>query len=91
MRRAASDLSGSEGARRGILWRCAEEGWPFGSSASTDAFGHTGFTGTSVMVDPGHGLVVTLLTNRVHPHRGSADGVVLLRRKVHDAVVEAFA
>lgn len=91
LRRAASDLSGGEGARRGILWRCAQEGWPFGANASSAAFGHTGFTGTSVMVDPGHGLVVTLLSNRVHPNRGSADEMMVLRRAVHDTVVEAFA
>lgn len=91
MRQAASDLSTGEGVRRGILWRCAMEGWPFGSGPSAQAFGHTGFTGTSLVVDPALGCVVTLLTNRVHPHRGSADGIILLRRAVHDAVAAAFA
>ncbi len=90
MRHAVGDLSQGEGARRGLLWRLAEEGWPLGSKASERAFGHTGFTGTSVLVDPGHGLVVTLLTNRVHPRRGPADGIVSLRHALHDAVVEAF-
>ncbi len=90
LRYAVSDLSQGEGARRGVIWRCAEEGWPFGSKVSARAFGHTGFTGTSVLVDPEHDLVVTLLTNRVHPRRGSANGVISLRHAVHDAVVEAF-
>jgi CubicO group peptidase (beta-lactamase class C family) len=31
------------------------------------AFGHTGFTGTSIWIDPELDLVVVLLTNRVHP------------------------
>ncbi|MGO1981872.1 serine hydrolase domain-containing protein [Brachybacterium alimentarium] len=31
--------------------------------------GHPGFTGTSILADPGTGTVATLLTNRVHPHR----------------------
>lgn len=91
LRRAAADYSEGKGPRRGLLWRCADEGWPLGGTASSDAFGHTGFTGTSIMVDPGHDLVVTLLANRVHPNRGSADGISALRREVHDTVVRAFA
>lgn len=34
------------------------------------AFGHSGFTGTSLVVDPAHRLTVVLLTNNVHPLRG---------------------
>ena len=33
------------------------------------AFGHTGFTGTSLWMDPGTGVFVLLLTNRVNPTR----------------------
>ncbi|WP_327045931.1 beta-lactamase family protein [Microbispora sp. NBC_01189] len=36
----------------------------------TDAFGHSGFTGTSLVVDPARRLTVVLLTNNVHPLRG---------------------
>lgn len=36
----------------------------------TDAFGHSGFTGTSLVVDAGRRLTVVLLTNNVHPVRG---------------------
>ncbi|GII32723.1 serine hydrolase domain-containing protein [Planotetraspora mira] len=35
-----------------------------------DAWGHSGFTGTSLVVDPGRRLTVVLLTNNVHPLRG---------------------
>ena len=45
------------------------------------AFGHSGFTGTSLVVDPAHRLTVILLTNAVHPVRGR-DGVRELRRAV---------
>jgi len=38
-------------------------------AASPEAFGHTGFTGTQVFVDPARHLTVVLLTNRVHPSR----------------------
>jgi CubicO group peptidase (beta-lactamase class C family) len=68
-------------------------GWdtpsPTGSSAgdylTTAAFGHTGFTGTSIWVDPQLDLWVVLLTNRVHPSREN-NRHVPLRRAVHDAV-----
>ncbi|TVQ96319.1 MAG: hypothetical protein EA398_16170, partial [Deltaproteobacteria bacterium] len=51
--------------------------------------GHLGFTGTSVWLDRSRGLVVVLLTNRVHPSR--EDGRIRsLRPAVHDAVVDAL-
>ncbi|MGC0142730.1 serine hydrolase domain-containing protein [Pseudactinotalea sp. Z1732] len=43
--------------------------------------GHTGFTGTSLVIDPARELSVVLLTNRVHPYR-SAFTVMGLRRAV---------
>ncbi|WP_049569805.1 serine hydrolase domain-containing protein [Nonomuraea sp. SBT364] len=45
------------------------------------AFGHSGFTGTSLVVSPPHGLTVVLLTNAVHPVRGR-EGIRALRRAV---------
>ncbi len=51
------------------------------------SFGHTGFTGTSVWIDPGSETIVILLTNRVHPNGGG--NVVALRKKV--ATVAAAA
>lgn len=45
------------------------------------AFGHSGFTGTSLVVDPARGLTVVLLTNAVHPVRGR-DGIRALRHAV---------
>lgn len=63
-----------------------------GSSAgdylSTAAFGHTGFTGTSIWVDPELDLWVVLLTNRVHPTRENQRHIPL-RRAVHDAAALA--
>jgi serine-type D-Ala-D-Ala carboxypeptidase len=45
------------------------EGSSAGPSMSGRAFGHLGFTGTSLWIDPDAKIVVTLLTNRVHPTR----------------------
>jgi len=71
-------------------------GWdtPAGRSSagdyfSAEAFGHTGFTGTSLWIDPTQDLFVVLLTNRVNPTR-SNNKHVSLRREVHDAVARAI-
>jgi CubicO group peptidase (beta-lactamase class C family) len=65
----------------------AGDRWP-----RTGAVGHTGFTGTSIWLDFSQGRWVVLLTNRVHPtrHGTTADQIKLLRRAVHDAVIEAM-
>ena len=54
------------------------------------SFGHTGFTGTSIWVDPDQDLFVVLLTNRVHPTR-RARGIREARAAVADAVAGAVA
>ncbi|HIE94342.1 MAG TPA: hypothetical protein EYQ83_16325, partial [Acidobacteria bacterium] len=54
-----------------------------------DAIGHTGFTGTSLWIDPRQDLYVVLLTNRVHPTRHN-EAILSLRPAIHDAVVEAL-
>lgn len=73
---------------RGLGW--ALKGWPFiGRRASAGTFGHTGFTGTSVLVDPGRDLVIVLLTNRVHP-AATNDSIGDFRPAFHDAVIEAL-
>ncbi|WP_437808763.1 serine hydrolase domain-containing protein [Sorangium sp. So ce1078] len=53
-------------------------------------FGHLGFTGTSLWVDPDAELVGVLLTNRVHPTRAS-DAIRRARPAVYDAIAEAMA
>jgi CubicO group peptidase (beta-lactamase class C family) len=59
-----------------------------GDRVPDGAFGHLGFTGTSLWLAPHQGSVVVLLTNRVHPDRGPTEGIRALRRAVHDAVWE---
>jgi serine-type D-Ala-D-Ala carboxypeptidase len=60
---------------------------PRGELLDASGVGHTGFTGTSMWIDPPSGLSIILLTNRVHP---SCDGdVVRLRRVVANAVAAA--
>jgi CubicO group peptidase (beta-lactamase class C family) len=59
-----------------------------GRRLSARAIGHTGFTGTSLWIDPEQDLYVVLLTNRVHPTRENA-GLQRIRPAVHDAIVDA--
>ncbi len=62
-----------------------------GSRLSPLAFGHTGFTGTSLWIDPEAGLYVLLLSNRVHPSREvGGEAMRSVRRAVADAAVEAL-
>lgn len=57
------------GSSRALGWDAPSPGSSAGSLLSPQAFGHTGFTGTSIWIDPGRELVVVLLSNRVHPTR----------------------
>jgi serine-type D-Ala-D-Ala carboxypeptidase len=52
------------------------------------AFGHMGFTGTSLWVDPERELVIACLTNRVYYGRGNPDGISAFRVALHRAVCE---
>lgn len=56
---------------------------------SPKSYGHLGFTGTSLWIDPERQLSVTLLTNRTWPDR-SAQGIKQIRPAFHDAVIEAL-
>jgi beta-glucosidase-like glycosyl hydrolase/CubicO group peptidase (beta-lactamase class C family) len=65
-----------------------------GSSAgryfSMKSYGHTGFTGTSIWVDPVADIAVIFLTNRVHPTRENRQ-LPRFRAKLHDAVRESLS
>lgn len=59
----------------------------FMATTARSVIGHTGFVGTSLVIDPARALTVALMTNRVHPNR-SAFTVMPLRRAVARAAVE---
>jgi CubicO group peptidase (beta-lactamase class C family) len=58
-----------------------------GTRMSPRAFGHVGFTGTSLWIDPERSLYVTLLTNRVHPTPDN-NAIARIRPALHDAIVD---
>ena len=62
-------------------------GMPSSSGAhfSPASFGHLGYAGTSVWVDPERELIVVLLTNRVHPTRKN-DNIRAFRPAIHDVI-----
>jgi CubicO group peptidase (beta-lactamase class C family) len=78
---------GLTGGGRGLGWAISQP-W-FGRRASAAAFGHTGFTGTSVLIDPAREAVIVLLTNRVHPSAES-NAIVEFRPAFYDAVLDAL-
>lgn len=74
----------TDGARRGLGFALkAYEGAAAGDLFSPNTYGHTGFTGTSLWIDPDNQLVVACLTNSVYPGRGKP-GTLEFRRAVHD-------
>lgn len=60
-----------------------------GTKLSPRAFGHTGFTGTSLWIDPERDVYVVLLTNRVYTSREN-QAIRSVRPRVHDAVIDEF-
>ena len=59
-----------------------------GTKMSASAFGHTGFTGTSLWIDPERDVYVVFLTNRVNPTRDN-NAIQQIRPALHDAVMDA--
>jgi CubicO group peptidase (beta-lactamase class C family) len=88
---------GSDISRRGLGFDKPEKDnatrkEPYPSSlASPETYGHTGFTGTCVWVDPAKDLIYIFLSNRVHPTRSSNKlGQLLIRGKIQDAIYRAI-
>jgi CubicO group peptidase (beta-lactamase class C family) len=79
--------TGVAGSSRALGWDTMLPTSSCGARLSPSAIGHTGFTGTSIWIDPERDLYVVFLTNRVHPTRQN-EALARLRPRVHDAVIE---
>jgi beta-N-acetylhexosaminidase len=77
------------GGTRTLGWAVPTEGGSSGNYFSAHSFGHTGFTGTSIWIDPDRQLFVVLLTNRVHPTRENMK-IQKVRVALHDTVMQAL-
>jgi len=74
---------------RAIGWDAPTSPYTSGHYFSPTSFGHTGFTGTSIWIDPQRQLFVILLTNRVNPTRAN-EKIREARPAVHDAIFHAL-
>ncbi|MGH7634014.1 MAG: serine hydrolase, partial [Gemmatimonadaceae bacterium] len=77
------------GSSRALGWDTMRATSSCGARMSAAAIGHTGFTGTSLWIDPERDCYVVLLTNRVHPTR-EQNAMPLIRPALHDAVIDAL-
>ena len=87
---AITRLQDSTISRRAIGWETPTGGNSAGRRLSPSAFGHTGFTGTSLWMDPSEGIFVLLLTNRVNPTRENRK-IGAVRSALADAVVDTWS
>ncbi len=86
--RFVGDAAG--GGDRWLGWdKRSLEGSSSGTLLSDQSFGHTGFTGTSLWIDPVRHLAVILLTNRIYPSRDNLK-ILHFRPILHDAVFRAL-
>jgi CubicO group peptidase (beta-lactamase class C family) len=74
---------------RTLGWVVPTEGSSSGHYFSPHSFGHTGFTGTTIWIDPDRQLFVVLLTNRVNPTRENHK-IAEVRPALHDAVMQSL-
>ena len=86
---AVRDEETVPGSSRALGWDTMLPTSSCGTKMSPSAIGHTGFTGTSLWIDPAQDLYVVILTNRVHPTR-DGEGIQEVRRALHDAIVTAL-
>jgi serine-type D-Ala-D-Ala carboxypeptidase len=77
------------GTSRTLGWDTPSQPSQSGKYFSSRSYGHLGYTGTSLWIDPDRQLSITLLTNRTWPDRGS-QSIKQIRPAFHDAVIEAL-
>jgi serine-type D-Ala-D-Ala carboxypeptidase len=77
------------GSSRALGWDTPSENSSAGHYMSALSFGHTGYTGTSIWIDPTRDIVIVLLTNRVNPTRDTPR-FGMLRAVVADAVMTSL-
>ena len=83
---AVSEQVRDETQRRGLGWQLmSPQGSPVGGNFGPSSFGHTGFTGVSMWIDPHRELIVALLTNRVY-HGRDGEAISRFRVRLHEAI-----
>ena len=80
---ATANATAGLGEDRALGWQLASTGGSAGEPLGPAAFGHTGFTGASLFVDPVRGRVAVLLANRLHPDARDME-MNAFRRRFHE-------
>lgn len=81
--------SSPPGTSRALGWDTPSSPSQSGKYFSPGSFGHLGYTGTSLWIDPERGLSITLLTNRTWPDCKN-QAIKEVRPAIHDAIIEAL-
>lgn len=90
LRRAATSQQATGQFRMGLGWMLkAAADSSAGELYSDASYGHTGFTGTSLWIDPARRLVAAVLTNRVY-HGRDGRHIHAFRRAIHDLLVRGI-
>ncbi|HKZ36793.1 MAG TPA: serine hydrolase, partial [Chryseolinea sp.] len=82
-----------DNSRRGLGWdKPVQSDWnsPTSLKASPKTFGHTGFTGTCIWIDPEFNLLYIFLSNRVYPDRSAKLNTNNIRSRIQDVVYESM-
>ena len=87
--RAFVAKAGFGGSSRALGWDTMLPTSSCGTKMSPSAFGHTGFTGTTLWIDPDRAIYVVFLTNRVNPSPENT-AIHQVRPALHDAVISAL-
>jgi CubicO group peptidase (beta-lactamase class C family) len=86
----AGDRTPDLSEARGLAWQGSRGAGSSIERMSPRAFGHTGFTGTSVWIDPDCDRIFVLLTNRVHPSVKERD-FNSVRRRFHEMAYDGLS
>jgi len=85
-----SNWTESKNENRALGWDLRDNFRSSGGILLSDqAFGHTGFTGTSIWIDPVLNIGIIFLTNRVHPSRDNVQ-IISLRPRLHNLIVSTL-
>jgi len=83
--------SSTHGNHRGLGFDKARYNYTASKSAARSTFGHSGFSGTCVWVDPEEELIYIFLSNRIHPNaRNSELKKLRVRQRIHQVIYDAL-
>ncbi len=83
-------VAAQPGTSWALGWDTPSQPSSSGQWFSPESFGHLGFTGTSIWIDPTRDLEVIFLSNRVHPTRDN-QAIKAFRPKLHDAIIQELS